>query len=200
MTPAEEAQAEVRGGVTVELNGEKVLLFFPLGAQIALQKEAGIEDISTAINGIAGPFDAALWRAVLWAGQLHANPDLQISDLDNLKIRGDDAELRVRVMAALQNVEITEEELKELGEELKGAAEAEDPFALLRMGAKLVRAKMGTLMNEVQTQLAEIVGSQSSEQQTSSASPLTNSGNSPPANSTGDSGPGGKAAERKTTA
>ncbi len=191
MTAAEEAQVEVRGGVGIELDGKKVWLLFDLGAQIALQKEAEIDNISVALTGISGPFDAALWRAVLWAGQLHADPNLEIGDLDKIIIRGDDTGLRVRVMAALENVSISEKELQELGDDLQEAAKVTDPFVLLKEGAKLAKAKMEEMMAKVQAELSEIVSRRSSEQQTSSEFPTPNSGNSPPANSTGSSGAGG---------
>ncbi len=196
MTAAEEARVDIRGGVEIELGGKKVWLLFDLGGQIALQKEAEIDNISAAIVGIGGPFDAALWRAVLWAGQLHIDPDLKIGDLDKIIIRGDDTGLRVRVLAALENVVISEEELQILGDDLQEAAKIVDPFVLLREGAKLAAAKMEETMAKVRSELSEIVSRRSSEQQASSEFPTPNSGNSPPANSTGDSGAGENSDER----
>ena len=127
---------EAEGGVKLTLNfgTEKrdIILRYDMGALCALQSEMGGKSITDIEIRIRAGFDPLALRAAIWAGQLWQNPELKVSDLNNLVISADERyELMIRISKAIQNSAITEDEVQELAAGLALVDKAPDPKLIL---------------------------------------------------------------------
>ena len=188
MNSVDQATTVASGGLRLTLHhhnsGPKdYTLFFPNKSLCAMQEQFGWLSVTDICLKIQSAWDPMAVTRALWAGTLHTNPEVKISDFDDMVVpKSQQYLVMVTITAAIQNSDVTEEDLEAFSEDLKMMDRAPDP--------KVVQEAVGMVVKQLLTDgiIKPSSGSSSNGAQPSaSASPATPSGTSPDDSSIGSS-------------